>query len=196
MLWQWRETRARAQYRRRWRQEAYTLPMCRKFIPTADVTAVVMRFLLAVVEEGHICWLRELPGWPQETDGRLWQAMLHTAPVDWPWWEVLHSHAGLMPARCMHWCRLACRASCWPERVTPPCIRRSKRWLHPCRQKNVELALAPRCTASAGCAVFSCQPIRAAGIVCHGKGGAATVLPVSKARVHLVLRLLARRCRR
>ena len=60
--------------------------------------------------------------------------------------------------------------------------------------KNVALALAPRCTASAVVRSAASPADPAPLVLCAtGKGGAATALPVSKARVHLVLRLLAAR---
>ena len=150
--------------------------------------------LLAVVEEGHVRWLREPPGWPQETDGRLWQAMLHTAPVDWPWVEVLHSHAGA-DARALHALVQAGVQGVVLAGTGNATLHQTLEEVAPSLPaKNVALALAPRCTASAVVRSEASPADPAPLVLCAtGKGGAATALPVSKARVHLVLRLLAAR---
>ena len=49
--------------------------------------------LLAWLEEGEVRWLRAAPPWPR-TDSELWRRVQDTPADDWPWVELLSSHAG------------------------------------------------------------------------------------------------------
>ena len=152
---------------------------------------------LAYAEEGRMRWLRQAPGWPRASDGDagLWQAVQHTPPGQWPWVEVLHSHAGA-DARALH-----ALAQAGVQGVVLAATGNAS--LHHALEdaeqaltaQGVALVQAPRCSASA--VVRSAAAMDSVPLAWHAHTSAgggmptATVLPVSKARVQLVLKLLA-----
>lgn len=155
---------------------------------------------LAYVEEGRVRWLRLPPAWPQadaQTGVALWQALHNMPPAQWPWVEVLHSHAGA-DARALH-----ALAQAGVQGVVLAATGNAS--LHNDLEKaaqqltaqGVAVVQAPRCSASA--VVRSADSVDLVPLAWHARrrgNGAdgheqAVVLPVSKARVQLLLQLLA-----
>lgn len=151
---------------------------------------------LAYVEEGRVRWLRQPPAWPQadtDTGAVLWQALQNCPPAQWPWVEVLHSHAGA-DARAMQALAQAGVQGvvlAATGNATVHCdLEQAAQQL---AEQGVAVVQAPRCTGSA--VVRSKDSVDVVPLAWHASRWAdgderATVLPVSKARVQLLLQLL------
>ncbi len=158
---------------------------------------------LAYVEESRTRWLAQPPAWPQTAPAGLWQALQNVPPAQWPWVEVLHSHAGA-DARALHALAqagvqglvLAATGNATLHHAVQEAAQALER-------QGVRVVQAPRCQASAvvrsaAGADADVVPLLWRTADRAGAGGAgaayataAGALPVSKARVQLLLQLLA-----
>ena len=156
---------------------------------------------LAYMEEGQARWVRPLPGWPQPSSAQqahaLWQALVHTPPAQWPWVEVLHSHAGAHARALQALAQAGVQGVILAATGNGTLHQELEQAAQVCMTQGLPVLLAARCTASAivrGPASPP-EPVPLALPACS-KGVAdlaspATVLPPSKARILLMLQILA-----
>ncbi|MDO4794618.1 MAG: asparaginase [Brachymonas sp.] len=176
--------------------------------------------LLAYVEEGRVRWLRHPPAWPQarihahahaaagtsvntdaddEAGAALWQALQNVPPAQWPWVEVLHSHAGANPRALQALAQAGVQGVVLAATGNATVHAALEEAAQQLAAQGVAVRQAPRCSASA--VVRSADSVDVVPLAWHarddgepsGPRGAAYVLPVSKARVQLLLQLLARK---
>lgn len=146
---------------------------------------------LAHVEEGQIRWLRPPTGWPQPALAGLWPALQNVPPARWPWVEVLHSHAGA-DARALHTLVQAGVQGIVLAATGNASLHQA---LEVAAQavptENVHIVQAPRCNASAVVRSPASTP-DSVPLIWYSTNphSTPTALPVSKARVWLMLHLL------
>ena len=147
---------------------------------------------LAHMEEGQVRWLRPPTGWPQPALAGLWPALHDVPPAHWPWVEVLHTHAGadarglhaLIQAG-VHGVVLAATGNASLHHILESAV-------HAAPTEGLRVVQAPRCTASAVVRSPASAPDPVPLIwYSTGPNLAPLALPVSKARVWLLLQLLA-----
>ena len=164
---------------------------------------------LAYVEESRTRWLVQPPAWPHTAPVGLWQALQNVPPAQWPWVEVLHSHAGA-DARALHaLAQAGVRGVVLAATGNATLHHALQDAAQALAQQGVRVVQAPRCQASAvvrsavgtAGAEADAVPLLWHTVGRVGTGGAgemdaadastARALPVSKARVQLLLQLLA-----
>ena len=158
---------------------------------------------LGYVEEGQVRWLRPCAGWhaPESSTNKhanaatpcsaLWQAIAHTAPAQWPWVEVLHSHAGATPRALLTLADAGVRGMVLAGTGNATLHHALLEALPTITARGVAMLLSTRSTASqvvrqanAYNQTPATEPIALAR---YGQ----TVLSPAKARVQLLLQLLA-----
>lgn len=153
---------------------------------------------LAYVEEGRVRWLRQPPAWPRldaDTDAAaLWQALHKLPPAQWPWVEVLHSHAGADVRALQALAQAGVQGVVLAATGNASLHHALEEAAQQLAARGVAVVQAPRCSASA--VVRSVDSIDVVPLVWHASRRAggderARALPVSKARVQLLLKLLA-----
>ena len=157
---------------------------------------------LAYAEEGRIRWLRPPFGWPQlGTNPGLWAAVQSLPPEQWPWVEVLHTHAGAHARALQALAQAGVQGVVLVATGNATVHRALEEAAHALAAQGITVVQAPRCTASA---VVRSTAAGAAGVDADAvpllwhtpgqadAGEATAALPVSKARVQLLLQLLGR----
>ncbi|MDO5652649.1 MAG: asparaginase [Brachymonas sp.] len=147
---------------------------------------------LAYVEESAVRWLRTPPGWPQQAEKGLWQALADTPPAQWPWVETLHSHTNADPRALQALAQAGVQGVVLVGTGNATLHQALEQAAQPLQDQGLALLLAPRCTASAvvRSAASAADPVPLAWYGA-GQGSAPIALPASKARLLLLLRLLA-----
>ena len=147
---------------------------------------------VAFVEEGSVRYLRQVPGWPEAGIEGLWSALQQVPPVRWPWVEVLHSHAGA-DARALQALEQAGVQGvvlAATGNATLHCALEEA--AQALQARGLRIVQAPRCSASAVVRSVASAP-DPVPLLWHkaSRDGAPMALPVGKARVQLLLQLLA-----
>ena len=144
---------------------------------------------MGYVEEGRVRWVRtphhQQTPCANQPASALWRAMTHTPPEQWPWVEVLHSHAEAQPRALQALADAGVQGVVLVGTGNASLHQRLADAAQPLMARGVPVVLSTRCLASQVVRGNTEEEGPIALARCNG-----VVLPPAKARVWLLLQRL------